>query len=352
MIFYLTLLLLLLLLPCSNKRMGMFLFFILVCGVSAIRYNIGYDYINYLDIILSRNTYAIAYDRLEPLGRFLIDTSRHLEYPQFFFIVSSIIIIIGVAFWIYRESEDYKLSILIFMALPMFFWASLSIVRQFMAISFGLFFFNAIISRKYKQSYAWLLLAILSHSSAFVLAITYFLPQKLTFSRYILIYTSSFILGFVFYGAINWGVGISIFEKAQLFIQKSDLKGFKNQMILFNVFFVLHLLLLKRTKQDSLRWTFYSQLFLIGIFLLNVLNFAPVFAGRVSSFFLISFVILLPNGIMKLRQHKHFYRLLATPVFIFFYIYTLYLASSSYEKGLTVKDPYIPYDTYFDKSQY
>lgn len=348
MIFYLIFLLGLLLLPRNNKKVGILLFLFLVGGFSAVRYNVGYDYVNYLDIIFGHNTYAIAYDRLEPLGKFFIDASRYLGYPQLFFILSSIIIIAGVAFWIYKESEDYKLSILIFMGLPMFFWASLSIVRQFMAISFGLFFLRAVISGKYKQSYMWFSFAILSHVSALVLILAYFLRKQITFSRYVFIYALSFVLGFAFYGLINWGGGIPILEKAQMFVQKAELKGFRNQIILLNGFFLSYLLFLWRGRQDSYVGSYYARLSLVGIFLLNVLNFAPVFAGRVSSFFLMSFIILLPNGI-KLSRHRYFYHLLAAPLFVFFYIYTLYLASSSYENGLTTKDPYIPYETYFGK---
>lgn len=348
MIFYLGILLLLLLLPRGNKRIGIRIFFLIVGGLSAVRYNVGYDYTNYLDIILGRNAYAIAYDRLEPIGKLLIDASKYVEYPQLFFILSSLIIFAGIAFWIYKESEDYKLSILIFMGLPMFFWASLSIVRQFMAIAFGVLFFHSVLSQKYRQSYLWLALASLSHVSALVLAVAYILKKELTFSRYVLIYASSFVLGFAFYRLINWGAGILILEKAQIFIQKNDLKGFRNQIILFNGFFLTYLLFLWESRRISYSSPFYSQVALVGVFLLNTLSFAPVFAGRISSFFLISFVVLFPNEI-RMSPHRVLYRLLAVPLCIFFYVYTLYLASSSFEAGLTSKDPYIPYQTYFDK---
>lgn len=343
MIFYLAIWSILLLLPNSNKKKGGVLFFLIVGTISAIRYDVGYDYMNYLDIILGRNTYAIAYDRLEPLCKSLINASRYLGYPQLFFIITSIAIVAAISFWIYNESKNYKLSILIFMGLPMFFWASLSIIRQFLAISFGTLFFLNILRDKNKQSILWLILAVLSHSSALILICGYLAKRNWSTKTQLVFYISSFFAGTLLFSLISWG-GIPILERAKIFLQHTDLKGFTHQITLFNIFFIGYFILLRQQNSNP-TLNFYARLFILGVVLLNALSFAPVFAGRLSSFFLISLIILLPNAIAE-SKHKPLYFASSTVLFSFFFVYTLHLASSSHENGLTSKDPYIPYKTY------
>lgn len=346
MIFYLILFALLLILP-TDRKVGIILFFLIVGLVCALRYNIGYDYSNYLNVILDRHQYSITYERLEPTTKWLIEIARCLKFSQFYFIFSSILIIGGVSYYIYHESIDYRLSIVIFMSIPLFFWSSLSIIRQFMAVALGLLYFYNLFREKWLATFSAFTLAILSHSSAWILlfalvAKKYPIKNNWAYFIYILSFSSSFVLPIL----TTLQVNLEIVTRAQNFItNNAGLMGYKSQFILFNLIQVLIFVLQKINKQDSQRLQFQSTLVLIGTFTFNIFSPVAVLGGRLSTFFLIVIVSLLPNLLTSLSQ-RMVARYVALYTCLFIYIYTLRLSTSSYEQGLTKKDPYIPYQTF------
>ncbi len=346
MIFYLLLFAFLLLLP-KNKKSGALLFFLIVGLVCALRYNVGYDFSNYLDIILGRNQYSITYDRLEPTTKWLIGLARWLEFSQIYFIVTSALIVGGIAYYVYKESADYRLSILIFMSIPLFFWASLSIIRQFMAVAFGLLYFHYLFQGRWRVAFSWFLLAVLSHGSAWILLFAmiirkYPISMKGTYVIYALSFTSSIVLPIL----TTIKIDLEIVTRAQRFIVDNEgLMGYKSQFIMFNLIFVLVLFLLRQIKKHSLELQFQSNLFLIGVSIFNIFSPVAVVGGRLSTFFLIVLIVLLPN-LLFLIPRRTVTRYCALCSCLFLYVYTLRLATSSYEQGLTQKDPYTPYQTF------
>lgn len=347
MIFWISILVLLLIYP--SKKQGICLyFFVIVALISAIRYDIGYDYINYLDIIIGNYDYDVAYDRLEFLPKFMINLSRSTQFSQLFFIITSILIIGGVAYFINKESNNKKMSILIFMCIPLFFWSSLSIIRQMMAVTFGLLMIKNVFDENKYKSIFYFLLAILSHNSAYILILT-FLAKKIKFKKYVylILFVLSFALYPLFYKLLaNYG-NFFLFEHALLYVDlNEDLKGNTSIWILFNVIFLLLYIILYEAKKLDKQNSYYFNIFFIGIVLFNVFSPVAVLAGRLSIYFTISLIVILPNLVQKKSGlTKSLFTIGVYIVGVMLYIYTIFLATSSFEKGLTIKDPYCPYKT-------
>ena len=345
MIFYLVLLACILLFP--NRKQICILFLFLFGIMSGIRYDIGYDYINYYDIIVGNYQYDTMYDRLEPTTKILIDLSRNLYFPQLYFIVTSFSTLFMVCYIIRRESFNCKLSILLFLSIPMFFWATLSIIRQMWAVSFGMLFFYYYEKNKIRSAIVFLLLAVLTHSSAIVLLlIPFFRKMNLKFSHYVFLYLSSFFLSFIIPVIFSYNIQSDLFIRAKQFIFSDiELKGYASLVVLFNLVYVISLFLYEKCIKDYAQTKYYFLLFSLGIFVFNILHPFGVIGGRLSTYFLIVIIILVPNLIERSSL-----KYLVTPVvyamLIVIYVYTIYLASSSYQKGITDKDPYCPYKTF------
>ena len=346
MVFWIILLALLLIYPTDKKGICIY-FFVIVGTISAIRYNIGYDYANYVDVIEGNYMYDITYDRLEVIPKILIWLTKMTGHTQSFFVMTSYAIIGIMAYYIYKNSGNKKLSIMLFMSVPLFFWSSLSIVRQLLAVCIGLLMMMSIYEGKIKKALIFYVLAVLSHNSAYVLILA-FLAKKIDVSSkiYLVIYIASFTLFSVFYGLILKYGEIFIFERALLYVEMNEeLKGNTSLWILFNLIYIAMYFVIK-IKSLGPQSKYYYTLFYIGVILFNVFSPVAVLAGRLSLYFLVVIITLLPNVIIvRFKQTRRLVNMLVYIVCIVLYVYTLHLATSSYEKGITVKDPYCPYKT-------
>lgn len=352
MIFYI--LILFVLLSLKNKYI-LPIFVILVGGVCALRYNIGYDYSNYLTIILGNNTYDAEFDRFEPLSRFLILLSRKLHFSQFFFITTSFVTIGSIAFFIKSESLNKKMSILIFMSLPLFFWASLSIIRQMCAVSLGTIYFLYLFQKKYVKASFPLTLAILFHSSAWILLPAIIIKRiHLNNKKIVFVYILSFFLYILIPLFLRINTGVSFIERAQFFMMSTEeLKGYKGLFYLVNFIFIFLLFILKKhlnnEDENKEKLAYYFKLFVTGTIIYNIFSPFATLGGRLSTFYLITLIIILPN-IIELSNNKIVKYLTYTFSCIIF-VYTIWLASSSYQNGLTAKDPYCPYRTFLSNQK-
>ena len=99
-------------------------------------------------------------------------------------------------------------------------------------------------------------------------------------------------------------------------------------------------------KDSKIRY--YYNIVFMGLIIYNVLSPAAVLAGRLSIYFTLPLIVLLPNilyyssnSYIRLRTIKACISIL----FIILYIYTLNLATTSFMSKITDKDPYCPYKT-------
>lgn len=348
MIFWLILLAVFIAYPSKGKGICLF-FFIVVGFICAIRYEIGYDYNNYMSFIKGTYDYDISYDRLEPLGKVLIELAVYFDFPQLFFIITSIIIYGSVAYFIRSESDDFKLSIIIFMSIPAFFWDSLSIIRQFLAVSCALMMFMCVYKGKIKTSIIFFILAILSHNSAYLLVLTYF-AKYINFSKkiYVAIFIASFFLFFIMEILIVRYSDFAIFKQANLYILlKDNLSGGSKMIYLYDIIFILLLSLLPPKIFDNIKLRYYFNLFFIGVVVYNIFSVTPTMGIRMSGYFMPSLIVLIPYVVKYRFNHvKWEVKTVIYSCLIFIYIYTLQLAEITFQNNLSSQNPYCPYKTF------
>lgn len=155
--------------------------------VSSIRYDVGTDYLfryvpDYLNISAGRNV-----DNMEPLFKLLMRICIFIsENYVTLFIVTSTIIISLIMISIYKNSKNMLLSVIIFVV-GSYFFQSLNIVRQFMAVSVLFFSYKYLLE---KNRIAWgisLVIAFLLHTSSIIFIVAIFLDRKVLSLKFLVV---------------------------------------------------------------------------------------------------------------------------------------------------------------------
>ena len=348
-----------LLLSPRNKKIGACVFFILISLISACRYNVGYDYENYLAIILNPNIDS-TFTRLEPTSKFLIEVSRYFNFPQFYFIVTSFFITLFFTYIIYKESPDLKLSFILYYSIPIFFFGSLSIIRQMLAcgIAFLMIYFWR--HKKYTLAFLCLFFGGAVHISVFIccllpIAALRFWNRELALT----FWWVSILIGLFFAPYISMFFACldssnPFLLKAQNFIiEQRDLRGYKGILYLFNFIYIMILIFYyEKLKSWNPDYIFYFNVTTIGICLMNCFSSFGVTGGRISIFFFTPFLLLI--AAIPYIEHKKYYILSKTMIIacsFFLFCYTLYLSYHHFHSGITDKDAYFPYQTFWSGQQ-
>lgn len=146
----------------ENKKIFAFLSFIPFFMISAIRYDVGTDYLyryvpNYISIANGKNVTS-----LEILFNLLIRVCAFItkDYLLLFIITSAIIV--GLVFKkIYNDSKIVILSIIIFF-IGSFFFQSMNLVRQYISISIIFSSYKLMLSTEKRDNILWFCLMIVA----------------------------------------------------------------------------------------------------------------------------------------------------------------------------------------------
>jgi hypothetical protein len=175
MLFYVTFIIIIIALGfILNPRLRLWGIFAALFILSAMRYEVGTDYMTYFTVTsgkidITTNNYML----FEPLNVWLIKIGYLLNSPQFYFIMASLLTMMFFYKGIKLHSRDYFLSALCFIGFPMFYLESLNIVRQFVAISIIFYSITYINERSPGKFLACVFIACMFHVTAFVAIIMY-----------------------------------------------------------------------------------------------------------------------------------------------------------------------------------
>ena len=316
--------------------------FFLLFLFCSFRFDVGYDYTMYFNLIEGNIKFLDAQlNRLEFFSRMLIDLSHNLGFTQLFFIVSSLIIIGGFYKTIKKHSEDISLSTLIFICFPIFFFQSLSIVRQFMAIAIIFYGFRFIKERKLLKYNLFVLLAFMFHKSAFLAIPLYFLygsfNRKVVLFLYVFSFFSSNLLAYL--------VGL-LSDRYAIYIN-GVITGEGGTLIL--IFFqIIGLLLLpiiyaNNDKEDK-EFNFYIISYYVGLFIWASLAKFGHAGLRGGMYFMSYTILLIPYLKYRIKQY-YIIKYLVVSICVVFFFFNLYI-SSKHE----IKDQFVPYQFYFNKT--
>lgn len=317
----------------DNKKIVFFLIFL----ISAIRFDVGWDYEKYYRLI-ERNVqyYDSQFERFEFLNRIIISIAQFLDFTQLYFIVTSFIIVFSFYKIFNKYSSDFTISTLLFLSLPIFFFNSLSIIRQFVAISIIFYGFTFIRNRNFYKFFAVILVAFLFHKSALLGVVLYFLYNRNTHLYFLMVI---YILGFFSSDLLYW-LTENLMPQYLRYLDNSIGEGGDKVLLLFQLIGFFILFLINKLKYNTKDNSFYFLTFYIGLFIWSSLSQYGHAGFRGSLYFTIYILLLLPNILVELKQKLFIKELTYVACFMFF-VLTLTLGKLNPKK-----DPNIPYRTF------
>lgn len=308
-----------------------FIFFIIFL-FSALRFDVGYDYVAYYNVITGLDT--INYFRFGLIDQLVIDISRNLDFYQFYFIATSFITIYLVSKTLENYSENYFFSILIFISIPIFYFMSFTIIRQYVAIAIVFFSLKYIFQRSFIKYLFFIFLASVFHLTALVALPIYFLSM-VKFSRafaLLLVFLSLFL------SPLISNVLESLFPYYFSYITNdaSYGKSFLYFLLLIFLLLITHYRYIKR--KESL---FYFNIFTIGMCLYIVGIQLGEVAPRISYYYLIFLIFLIPSVLQNYKNKQAYLMVLCATTLL--YGFNFYL----FDKNKN-KNAYVPYNTFLN----
>ena len=326
-----------------------FLIFLFVLVFSAIRYQTGYDYGNYLEAIQLDG----SEEKFEIIVRWIIRFSR-VTHPQFFFAITSFLTLFPIYKLSKKYSIDPSLSLIAYVFFPVFFLESLSIIRNAVAISMSLLAIDKFLEKSYWTASLFYICAIGFHLSA-IIGILFILLYKFNLSRNALIvcYLLSFIISPIILNFIS-----SIQSEASLFLKISNyamngkIGAGATMAILVNIIGVICLIYWKRIEQ----LTDYNKLWLIycivGVICWNSFSFEGTLRLRISSYFLIFFILIIPSFKYIFRRIiPRVMKVILVCCLLLVFVASFYININGHLQDLS-KMSVLPYQCVFYKTDY
>lgn len=318
--------------------------FTIIILFSAFRFDVGYDFSMYYHLIDGSTPFLDAQiNRLEFLSRNLVILSNKIGFYQLFFILTSFLIYIPIGYTIKKNSLDTKLSTLIFICVPLFYFNSLSIIRQFVAVALIFYSFNFIKKKQFFNFLISVFIAFFFHKSAIIGLPIYFIYQnshlikrKMILIIYIAGFFSSKIIGFL----------TSYFFSQYAGYVEGRIAGEGGNLLLklFQVIGLLLLIILYQKKETKKDFNFYIISFFIGLFIWSSLSHFGHAGYRGSLYFTIFVLLLIPCLTQRIKQKKLFKEITVVICTLMFFL-NLYIGSRH-----KIKDPNMPYQIFLFKT--
>lgn len=316
----------------------------------AIRVGVGYDYYAYIRLI---QQVPIDYDtvRVEPLVDLILRLSYFLNFPQLFFIITSFLIIFPIYKVSVENTNDPTICLISFFFLPFLFLESLSIVRNAIAFSFVLWAIVSYLNNRTNKFLLLLLIAICCHVSAIVgLLVPFLIRLKINRKYAVLLLLSSFLFGNVLYNVLS---KIDFPYDIAKYIVDSNYKNSGSKMaIILNIICLVNIYYWDKLKKIFSLNTDVLKIILFGTCLWNILSFQETIRLRISLFFLIFWIVLIPSYILLWSKFgKQFIRFLLI-LFLFMFFCSSFIINIRAFVSNGNKISYLPYQTVFYNNKY
>lgn len=301
-----------------NAKLFALLSFLPLTFIMAVRYNVGTDFRNYQRIYIYNE--SVSEVGLSWLNSILHNIS---DDPQFFFIVSSIIICVGYYIAIYRESVSFAYSILLFVIVKDYF-ISMNAVRQYIALSVVLFSIPYIKNKDYIKSLLLVIVAMLFHRSAIIivpLIILYNLEIKPLIGIGIIAgtYVSSALLRrFILPILIRFEFYNAYFSST--YANVDQIFNWQTMLVYIGPFIVLCFIYNKVTKNKNLK-LLYSAV-LLSLIIMSLSSVMPTLITRLVWYMNAFIVLYLPEAMQAIDDKR--VRMFANAAAVILYIIVAY----------------------------
>ena len=327
----------------DNARVFIISFMILF---SALRYNVGWDYPGYLRIILGDCSDNEFY-RFELIPRLLVVLSRSLEFAQFFFISTAFLTIYLVSFVVRRLSLNPSLSVFAYLCIPILFLSSMSTVRYHLALSCSLVFWYYLTQKKVGMIVLCGGIMIFCHYSSLIvlliLPLWYFRFSRWTnivffiLSMLVTSFTHTYLLNLL-------GGEVNILS---YYLLSASNVGFSKLPILLSGINIVNLIFYKKIDAVDRMGVHYLMFYNVGCCIMNVMSFQPTFSYRLSTYYLLFIILILPYYLIAFKQ-KIVKQIIVAFLCSFFMLYH-YTTINAYVSGDMEKNEFLPYQIFLNK---
>lgn len=332
------------------KNKSKIIYFILFV-FTIFRFDVGWDYSAYVAEINKGTDYLIN-SRYELLSKAIFILSSTLKFFPLTFIIFGWLTLLLVHKSIIKNSNKPVLSWLVFYSLPLFFFASLSTLRQSLATVFILYSYTFLKENKNIKFFTTIAIASLFHSSGILgllLWLIYKFPMNKTANVIMLIISFAFPIYFNDL-LLVWAekiTGSSSFFSSYVWYVENESEGTTMLQYLYYFFGIFNLIFYKRISRLNFENRNYLNIVTIGIVIFNLLSFSPIAATRISAFFLIFLIYIIPNYPLLFKKHKEIVQFILIILLIAITFIYLWIYIDAYENGITSKISFIPYKFWF-----
>lgn len=292
----------------KDKLFLIITFFVLFILVGTRAMNVGNDTLSYLDLfkkssifkmsILDSNTYyEKGYLIFNVLLSYISSSSR------FFMFAMSLIFNYAVFKFIKDNSKNYLLSVLMYINL-LFFYQSMTMMRQFLALSIVLLFsFKYVKEKNLVKFLISIIVASLFHSTALIAVFIYPIYYLNYNRKRVLIIIIASIFALLSLNQI-YPLIASILNKETYYITMVGETKLANiiSTLIYSIMYIFSLCIVKQDKRQKYGFYLYSLLFASTICFVSI-NMAVL--SRVSQYYAILSIIALPNLInLNLKNNK------------------------------------------------
>lgn len=295
-------------------------FFVLFVVVAFREMTMGNDTLSYIKVFKECNNLKwniLNYNSYFEKGYlvFNILLSYVCSNSRFFMIIMSAIFNYSVYNFIKNNSQNYLMSILMYINL-LFFYQSMTMMRQFFALSIVLLFGIKFIKEKKIIKYIiTIVIASLFHSTALITIFLYPLYYaKYNKKRVFYIFLSSLLI-FSFLNQI-YPIISSLFKRENFYLAMMGETKLANiiSMLIFCAIYLFSIIIIKRDKKEECSFYLYTTIFTAVIYFISI-NMAIL--SRASQYYAIFSIISLPN-IIKVNVSER--KLVYNSILIFFMI--------------------------------
>lgn len=310
-----------------SKKIGYKIAILFIILISAMRFNIGYDWSSYLNYIYP--VYNPQYfKRLEPFNRLICSLAGSLQQPWILFTLYAIITYTLIGKTISDFSCAKYESLMIYICL--YYLSGLSTIRQEIAVAVIFYGYRYIREKKLFKYFIICILAMCFHKTAIIALIFYPLYYlKLSICILLLFFFGVF---FKFLLPILVGALLPMFL---FYLEHGGISSSSGnyQKIFYLLLFVYSFILHKKKGT----YVGFLNICSIGCMLPFILGGHT--GGRLGEYFLIYYSLLIPECNKRLKIKYRVLFLFPLYVFFFMYLYTSVHANHS--------DEYVPYRFYF-----
>lgn len=321
----------------KNNRLSIFMYMaiLLILLISALRFDVGWDYKAYYEtIVFGRATNIVGTNELLTIS--LVELAKKTGITQIYFTINSIICIGLIMTTVSRYSKDFWISLFFFVTFPLFFLNSLSVIRNFSAIAITFYGYKYIKKGEFIKYTVTVLLASLFHKTA-IIAIPFYFLRNIYFRKSVSVLTLT-LLPF-FRNLIN-NMVLRYLPRYVTYTYISNVQEGTKAIYILSLIGICLIIFKEKLIKQRPEFNIYFNIFFVGLCIYLMFYKQGAMGHRLSLYATIYALIIIPD-ILSLFEDK------VGRVIIKLGFYVLCIVMFFYTINVG-RSTYIPYKLFFN----